>query len=60
MTSHLSEHELIRKAQKGDERAFTQLVKQYESLVYSFAYKVCRDSEKANETWQDTFVNVYR
>ena len=60
MTSHLSEHELIRKAQKGDERAFTQLVKHYEPLVYSFAYKVCRDSEKANETWQDTFVNVYR
>jgi RNA polymerase sigma-70 factor (ECF subfamily) len=60
MTSHLSEHELIRKAQKGDERAFTQLVKQYESLVYGFAYKVCRNSEKANETWQDTFVNVYR
>jgi RNA polymerase sigma-70 factor (ECF subfamily) len=60
MTSHLSEHELIQKAQQGDERAFTQLVMQYESLVYSFAFKVCRDSEKANETWQDTFVNVYR
>jgi RNA polymerase sigma-70 factor (ECF subfamily) len=60
MTPHLSEHELIRKAQKGDERAFTQLIKRYETLVYSFAYKVCRDSDKASETWQDTFVNVYR
>jgi RNA polymerase sigma-70 factor (ECF subfamily) len=51
---------LIRKAKDGDERAFAKLVKEYESLVYSFAYKVCRDREKAEETWQDTFVNVYR
>jgi RNA polymerase sigma-70 factor, ECF subfamily len=51
---------LVKKAQAGDDRAFTQLVKQYENLVYSFAFKVCRDKEKAEETWQDTFVNVYR
>jgi RNA polymerase sigma-70 factor (ECF subfamily) len=51
---------LVQKAQAGDDRAFTHLVKQYENLVYSFAFKVCRDKEKAEETWQDTFVNVYR
>ncbi len=44
----------------GNDRAFSQLVKRYEDLVYSFAFKVCRDQEKAEETWQDTFVNVYR
>lgn len=51
---------VIRKAQNGDERAFAQLVKQYESTVYGFAYKVCHDREKAEEAWQDTFVNVFR
>jgi len=51
---------LIRKAQAGDDRAFARLVKDYESIVYSFAYKVCRDREKAEEAWQDTFVNVFR
>jgi RNA polymerase sigma-70 factor (ECF subfamily) len=51
---------IIRKAQEGDERAFARLVKDYESIVYSFAYKVCRDKEKAEEAWQDTFVNVFR
>ena len=51
---------LIRKAQSGDTRAFTRLVHQNEELVYSFAFKVCRDKDKAEETWQDTFVNVYR
>jgi RNA polymerase sigma-70 factor (ECF subfamily) len=60
MTSHLTDQEIIKRAQKGDERAFTEIVKRYETLVYSFAFKVCRDSDKASETWQDTFVNVYR
>ncbi len=55
-----SELDLIRRAQSGDARAFTLLVKKYEQAVYSFAFKVCRDREKAAETLQDTFVNVYR
>ncbi len=54
------EIELITKAKDGDERAFTKLVKEYENLVFSFAFKVCRDKEKAEETLQDTFINVYR
>lgn len=51
---------LIRKAQQGDDRAFTKLVNNYEDLVYRFAFKMCRDQEKAEEAFQDTFVNVYR
>jgi RNA polymerase sigma-70 factor, ECF subfamily len=51
---------LINEARTGNDAAFTKLVKKYENLVYSFAYKVCRDTEKAEETWQDTFINVYR
>jgi RNA polymerase sigma-70 factor (ECF subfamily) len=55
-----NEPELVRRAQKGDKHAFSLLVKQYESTVYGFAFKVCRNEEKAAETLQDTFVNVYR
>jgi RNA polymerase sigma-70 factor (ECF subfamily) len=55
-----NESELVRRAKAGDQRAFTALVKKYESTVYNFAFKVCRDEEKAEETLQDTFVNVYR
>jgi len=51
--------ELIERAKNGNERAFADLVKQFENTVYSFAFKVCRDREKAVETVQDTFVNVY-
>ena len=55
-----SEAALIRQAKKGDEQAFTKLVRAYEGTVYSFAYKVCRDGDKASETVQDTFINVYQ
>jgi RNA polymerase sigma-70 factor (ECF subfamily) len=55
-----NESELVRKAIGGDEHAFNSLVRKYESTVYNFAFKVCRDEEKAVETLQDTFVNVYQ
>jgi len=51
---------LLRSAKNGDHKAFSKIVKQYESLIYSFAFKVCRNKDKASETLQDTFVNVYR
>ncbi|MDE3056662.1 MAG: sigma-70 family RNA polymerase sigma factor [Bacteroidota bacterium] len=56
----MSDGELIERSRTGDTHAFTQLVKRYEQLVYGFSYKVCRDKEKAEETLQDTFINVYR
>ena len=55
-----TDHHLISKAKQGDERAFTQLVKRYEQTVWGFAFKLCRDKEKAEESFQDTFINVYR
>ncbi|MBI5476431.1 MAG: sigma-70 family RNA polymerase sigma factor [Ignavibacteriales bacterium] len=51
---------LLRSAKKGNHQAFAELVRNYEDLVYSFAFKVCRNKDKASETLQDTFVNVYR
>ncbi len=59
-TSQSSDDALIRKAQAGDSRAFSELVKRYEQTVYGFSFKVCRNKEKAEETLQDTFINVYR
>jgi len=47
-------------AKSGDHRAFSKIVKEYERLVYNFSFKVCRDKEYAEETLQDTFINVYR
>jgi RNA polymerase sigma-70 factor, ECF subfamily len=57
---NLPDDELIRIAQNGDRAAFTELVRRYEDTVYRFSYKICRDSDKAAETLQDTFINVFR
>jgi RNA polymerase sigma-70 factor, ECF subfamily len=52
--------DLIGLAKSGHSGAFTELVRRYEDTVYKFSFKVCRDREKAEETLQDTFINVYR
>ncbi len=59
-STHETEHTLLRRAAEGDERAFAKLVRAHEDMVYRFAYSVCRDEDKATETVQDTFINVYR
>jgi RNA polymerase sigma-70 factor (ECF subfamily) len=55
-----SDAALIAQIKKGDERAFSKLVQRYEQTVWGFAFKLCRDKEKAEESYQDTFVNVFR
>jgi RNA polymerase sigma-70 factor (ECF subfamily) len=56
----LPEGDLIAAARGGNPGAFGELVRRYEQTVYRYAYKLCRDREKAEETFQDTFINVYR
>jgi len=58
--TELADAGLLARAKAGDERAFEELVRKYEHLVYSFAFKVCRNKDYAEETLQDTFVNVFR
>jgi len=56
----LPERSLLEAARRGNPRAFSELVRRYEQTVYRYAFKLCRDREKAEETFQDTFINVYR
>lgn len=52
--------ELIRAARDGDSRSFERLLREYQDTIFSFAFKVCRDRQYAEETLQDTYVNVFR
>ena len=54
------EKQLLDKARKGDHKAFTQLVRKLEDVVYRYAFKLCRDQQRAEETLQDTFISMYR
>jgi RNA polymerase sigma-70 factor, ECF subfamily len=54
------ESELLERAQSGDRKALTQLVKNYEQTIYNFAFKICRDREKAENIMQETFFSMVK
>jgi RNA polymerase sigma-70 factor (ECF subfamily) len=51
---------LIRAAQRGDERAFEELVRLYDQGVLRLAYNVLRSTEDANDIYQEAYLRVYR
>ncbi|MDE0043715.1 MAG: RNA polymerase sigma factor [Candidatus Poribacteria bacterium] len=51
---------LISRARAGDERAFTDLVRNYHAYVYAVVSAVLENPDDAEEVVQDTFINVYR
>ncbi|HFD39213.1 MAG TPA: sigma-70 family RNA polymerase sigma factor, partial [Anaerolineae bacterium] len=56
----VDEQSLIASAQKGDVRAFNQLVLLYQSLAYNVAYRILDDAEAAADATQDAFFSAYR
>lgn len=56
----MNDSELVSLAKAGDTMALTNLVKKYERTIYNFAYKICRDRDKAENAMQDTFVSMVR
>ncbi len=56
----MDEKQLIEKAKQGDAAALTELVKRYEQTVYNFAFKICRDKERAEHTMQETFLSMVK
>ncbi len=51
---------LVQAAQRGDKRAFAQLVERYEQRVYNLARKMMRDPQDAEDVLQETFISVFR
>lgn len=56
----MDEQEVILKAQNGDKKALVELVKKYEQTIYNFAFKICRNREKAEHTMQETFLSMVK
>jgi len=56
----VEEKKLIELAQNGDKVALAQLVKNYEQTVYNFAFKICRNKDKAEHTMQETFLSMVK
>ena len=52
--------ELIRAINSGQFDRFPELVKRYEQKLYNFSLRMCRDAADAEDTVQETFLNVFR
>ena len=60
MRNSISDRELIRAYRRGDEQAFETLLTRHQERVYTKINFIVRDSELANDLFQDTFIKVVR
>jgi len=60
MRASLSDSELIRAYRGGDEQAFEILLTRHQERVFTKINFIVRDSELANDLFQDTFIKVVR
>ena len=51
---------LVRSAQRGDMKAFEQLVRTWEKQVYNMAFSACGSREDAADISQEVFLRLYR
>jgi RNA polymerase sigma-70 factor (ECF subfamily) len=51
---------VLRKAQKGDERAFSILVRAYELPVFNYVLRLVGDRSLAEDLTQEVFIRVYQ
>ena len=56
----MDEAALIASAQKGDARAFNQLVMLYQSMAYNVAYRILSDPDAAADATQDAFISAFK
>ncbi len=59
-SNNLTEEQLIEDAINGSRFALAELVKKYEQTVYNFAFKICRNKERAEHTMQETFLSMVK
>lgn len=51
---------LIERLQAGEMEAFTELVGEYQPLVYSVTLRIVREAEEARDVTQETFLKIFR
>ena len=52
--------DLLRKAQKGDERAFAAIVSAYETLLYNYILRLTGDRALSEDLLQEVFLRVHQ
>ncbi len=56
----MNDAELIREAQRGNQAAFEELVRQYDGPVLRLAFHMTRSEQDAQDIYQEAFLKAYR
>ena len=56
----IAEAECLKLAQKGDQKAFSQIVETYQNPVYNMCYRMLGNSQAAEDAAQETFWRAYK
>lgn len=54
----MNEAEIIARAKKGDQKAFSELVNSYSDRIYNLGLRILRKKEDAEDILQETFLTV--
>jgi RNA polymerase sigma-70 factor (ECF subfamily) len=57
---HSAEMDWLKRAQKGDDLAFSNLVEAYQSPVYNLCYRMLGNAGDAEDAAQETFIRAYK
>jgi RNA polymerase sigma-70 factor, ECF subfamily len=52
--------DVLRRAQKGDERAFALILRAYETPIFNYIYRIVGDRALAEDLTQEVFVRVFQ
>lgn len=55
-----TDEELMLEFQKGDVRAYEELMKRHRNGVYNFIYRFLGNKETAEEVFQEVFIKIYK
>lgn len=52
--------DLVERSQKGDLEAFAEIVRRYQTRIYSFVYRLLQHREEAQDATQEVFLRAFR
>src|SRR5438094_9871554 len=52
--------DVLRRAQRGDERAFALILRAYETPIFNYVYRVVGDRANAEDLTQEVFLRVFQ
>jgi RNA polymerase sigma-70 factor (family 1) len=58
---HLSDdQDLLRRLREGDEEAFNTIYNRYQALLYTYAFKLCKQEDTAKDLVQELFISLWK